>query len=148
MKAISLWNPWGILIPIGAKSWETRSWQTAYRGPLVIHIAQRFGPDERALCRQSPFRECLAVAGYHDPADLPWGVFIAIVDLVDIVPTEKIVWDLSPAERAFGNYAPGRFAWKLEQVRPIHPYPFRGQQGLWSLDDALGAVLLGRIKDL
>lgn len=36
MKAISLWQPWASLMQTGAKTWETRSWKTNYRGPLVI----------------------------------------------------------------------------------------------------------------
>lgn len=37
MRAITLWQPWASLIAIGAKTIETRSWSTAYRGPLAIH---------------------------------------------------------------------------------------------------------------
>lgn len=37
MKALSLMEPWAALIAAGVKSIETRSWRTAYRGPLYIH---------------------------------------------------------------------------------------------------------------
>lgn len=40
MKAISLWQPWAALIAVGAKTIETRSWGTNYRGPLLIHAAK------------------------------------------------------------------------------------------------------------
>ncbi len=36
-RALTLWQPWASLIAIGAKTIETRSWSTAYRGPLLIH---------------------------------------------------------------------------------------------------------------
>lgn len=39
MKAITLWQPWASLIALGAKTIETRSWQTSYRGPIAIHAA-------------------------------------------------------------------------------------------------------------
>jgi hypothetical protein len=148
MKALSLYNPWGILIPLGAKTYETRSWQTSYRGPVAIHVAKHFGAAERTLFSQSPFKECLAVGGYHQPADLPRGVFVAIADLVDIIPTEKIASQLSDRERAFGDYTPGRYAWQLKLIRPLHPWPGRGQQGLWQLDTRLSLFLRARIKDL
>ena len=35
-------------------------------------------------------------------------------------------------ELAFGDYTPGRYAWLLENLRPITPVPARGQQGLWN----------------
>jgi len=47
MKAISLWQPWATLISIGAKRIETRSWETLYRGSIVIHAAKRWSKDQR-----------------------------------------------------------------------------------------------------
>lgn len=41
MKALSLWQPWASAIALGAKRVETRSWETLYRGPLLIHAAKR-----------------------------------------------------------------------------------------------------------
>jgi hypothetical protein len=36
------------------------------------------------------------------------------------------------AERAFGDYTPGRYAWILADVVPLEePVPARGRQGLW-----------------
>jgi hypothetical protein len=40
MKVLSLTQPWATLAAIGAKKIETRSWSTAYRGPLAIHAAK------------------------------------------------------------------------------------------------------------
>lgn len=31
----------------------------------------------------------------------------------------------------FGDFAPGRYAWLLDNVRPIDPVPAKGRQGLW-----------------
>ena len=41
MKAISLWQPWATLIATGAKIYETRSWDTRYRGPIAIHASKK-----------------------------------------------------------------------------------------------------------
>jgi hypothetical protein len=41
MKAITIWQPWASLIAIGAKQYETRSWETKYRGPIAIHAAKK-----------------------------------------------------------------------------------------------------------
>ncbi len=34
-------------------------------------------------------------------------------------------------ELAFGDYAIGRYAWKLANVRRIDPVPARGRQRIW-----------------
>jgi hypothetical protein len=39
MKAISLIQPYATLIMLGLKTNETRSWDTKYDGPLVIHAS-------------------------------------------------------------------------------------------------------------
>lgn len=138
MKAISLWNPWAVLVMLGEKQWETRSWATDYRGPLVIHAAKHFTMVERRLCIQPVFWESIKKGGYRIPYQLPLGVYLAIVDLVSVRATEDVVNRISGQERAFGDYSPGRFAWKLENVRRFpEPMPARGYQGLWDpLKDA------------
>lgn len=41
---------------------------------------------------------------------------------------------LSAQEQAFGNYAPCRWMWHLEDPRPlVQPVPYRGFQGLFSV---------------
>jgi hypothetical protein len=42
MKALTLTQPWATLVAIGAKTIETRSWPTSYRGPLAIHAAKGY----------------------------------------------------------------------------------------------------------
>lgn len=37
-------------------------------------------------------------------------------------------------QKPFGDFAPGRYAWLLDNVRPIGPVPARGRQGLWERD--------------
>ena len=41
MKALTIWQPWASLLVSGRKKYETRSWATAYRGPIAIHAAMR-----------------------------------------------------------------------------------------------------------
>jgi hypothetical protein len=136
-KALSLWQPWATLIAIGAKRFETRSWKTDYRGPMVIHASKRFTVDERGICISQPFARVLKQAGYERLSDIPLGVALCIVDLVDILPTEKVRSNSYRAqifvdELKFGDYSDGRFAWKLENVRRFNaPIPMRGAQGLF-----------------
>jgi hypothetical protein len=45
-------------------------------------------------------------------------------------------------QRPYGDYAPGRYAWLLADVRPLPtPVPAKGRQGLWTPDaDLIAAV--------
>jgi hypothetical protein len=138
VMCITLWQPWGTLIALGAKQFETRSWPTPYRGPLVIHTAKRFDAEQQAWCRKEIFREVLAAAGYHHPAELPLGRAICICDLTDVVATADQRDQVSAQEQRFGDWSAGRFAWKLENVRVfVKPVPVQGMQGLWPWPAAL-----------
>jgi hypothetical protein len=40
VKALTVRQPWASLIACGAKTIETRSWRTSYRGPIAIHAGK------------------------------------------------------------------------------------------------------------
>lgn len=128
---LSLWQPWAMLIAIGAKEYETRHWNTSYRGELVIHAAKK--RDAETLAALHTLQESGVLARMPQRwSPLHFGCALCIVTLTDCIPTEIIRESLSVQERAFGNYSSGRYAWKLENVRAFpQPIPIRGQQGLW-----------------
>jgi activating signal cointegrator 1 len=133
MRALSLTQPWASLVAIGAKTWETRSWQTAYRGPIAIHAAKAFPQDARRLCLTEPFTRVLVAAGIRLlSGQPPLGAVVATATLVDCVRTEVVRDSLTPEERAFGDYGDGRWAWKFEDVARLpQPIPAKGALGLW-----------------
>lgn len=129
MKAITLTQPWATLVALGAKTIETRSWYTAYRGPLAIHAAKSIPTwvDEWAK-DVLPILSRLNVLPIWD---LPRGCVLATCTLVDVVPTTKVQPDIT--EELFGDYTAGRFAWLLADVRQLLvPVPARGSLGLWA----------------
>ncbi len=131
MKALSLWQPYASLIAVGAKQYETRSWSTSYRGPLVIHAAKRWTIDEQAICAYPPFCTVLAQNGIS-ARQMPLGAALCVANLTDIVPVEAVRHKIGVLEHAFGDYEDGRFAWKLVNVRRFFkPVPMRGAQGLF-----------------
>src|SRR5690348_5785833 len=139
MNVISLSPPYGTLIALLLKRIETRGWATSHRGPLAIHQTAAPGPKgttEAALwdlCLSEPFKSALASKGIRSPAQLPRGKIVAVANLLDCVETmprwapiepwlvaswtDGTVYHVPPGqgsyERAFGDYAPGRFAWLL-----------------------------------
>jgi hypothetical protein len=125
IKAISLWEPWASLIRDGLKRYETRHWKTNYRGQLLICAAAR-KPDNETL---------FSLAVY-----VPQGISVncdqavALVDLVDCIPTETMTAEQIGTDAPFGNFSPGRFVWKLENIRAIKSFPVTGRQGLFNIE--------------
>lgn len=128
IKALTLHQPWATLIAVGAKQFETRSWATSFRGPVVIHAG-------KTLVTQGfdrMFMDMLAMAGCSNLQALPLGVAVCVADLTACYRTEQVRPHLTAMEAAFGFYEVGRAAWKLEHIRVLTPpIPARGQQGLW-----------------
>ena len=122
---------------MGEKKLETRSWQTAYRGPLLIHAS--LGTAGALLTAELPFKKYIP-----DFSALPFGCIIGKVQLVSIVRigatdfTEQQLNRLSLEERAFGDYATGRFVWLLEEaIAFAQPVPVRGALQLWEYQGPL-----------
>lgn len=135
MKAITVWQPWASLIAFGAKHFETRSWATGHRGLLAIHAGAALRLEHRALCAEEPFRSALRRGGILDANRLPLGKVVAIVSLIDCVRVGPGFTLFSEAERAFGDFTPGRYAWRLASPLPlVRPIPVPGHQGLWDWD--------------
>ena len=145
MKAITIWQPWASLIAWQEKRYETRSWETKYRGPLAIHA----GLDDSALDvvdANSFYRA--AFKRHGDPAltKLPLGEVVCVVDLVDVVPVAYLC-ALSQSETTFGDYSPSRFAWRLDNLRVlVEPIPVRGKQGLWEWPVELESLVFVEVK--
>lgn len=166
MKALTLTQPYATLIAIGAKRIETRSWSTAYRGPLAIHAAKGLGPVGGKVglmnhCRTEPFRSVLVGAGYLGTPALPLGAIVAVCELKAIARIDYFKADSdaiyqpgwegpflnfgiggSPLpdepELSFGNYAVGRYAWELINIRALpEPIPAKGALSLWEYEGQL-----------
>ena len=137
MKALTLHQPWATLIAIGAKTIETRSWPTNYRGPLAIHAAKAFPEYARERFFDWQIREPLYDFGYKKLADMPLGCMVCFCTLTDVVRIAKGVETPQGAEWYFGDYSLGRYMWKLTNVHSFsEPIPARGAQGLWTWEDS------------
>ena len=105
MKAITLTQPWATLVSLGLKRFETRSWQTSYRGPLAIHAAKGFPRWARELCAEEPFRMALSGLLEHCPPGLlyplPLGQIVAVCDLTEIYSTNARVLSFSALDISF-----------------------------------------------
>jgi hypothetical protein len=93
---------------------------------------------------------------------LPLGAVVAIADLVDCIPTERLMFhetveidgkDFGPMpgllgkheyvavevnQRPYGDFTWGRFAWMLENIRSVDPHvKAKGHQQIWNWDEPL-----------
>jgi activating signal cointegrator 1 len=135
MKAISIWQPWASLI--GNKAYETRGWEppaSLIGKDLAICAAKNatgmgiaFGdPRLRARCRE--------LLGSEWSCDLPFGCVVSVARLAFVIRTDGTVGsEVLDSEKLLGDWSPGRFAWRLENVRRLTPIPVRGAQGIFDL---------------
>lgn len=105
MKALSVRQPWADKIARGEKTIEVRTWDTRYRGPLLI-------------CASA--KTC---------GDLPTGVAVCVVQLVDVRP---ITTDDESAACCAVDPAT-EFAWVLADPVPLEPTPIKGRLGLFDV---------------
>jgi hypothetical protein len=162
IPALTVWQPWATLIALAghpdpeiraqAKHFETRPWGTQYRGIIAIHSAASRPTEFYRVIRTEPFRTFLAKVGYESGQDFPFGQVITICNLVDAIKIDlvgknfflekgrqssksRIVPLVSANELAFGNFRPGRFALKLDNIRPMSkPVRAKGNRKLWWWD--------------
>ena len=140
IRAISLWQPWATLVALGTKRIETRSWGTSYRGALAIHAAKRRpGPAEVGLMAELVGHGMSSERAHRMTQEPVLGAFVGVVHLYDVAEMdETLIATVSHAERAMGNYAPGRFAWRLDDAIMLRrPVPAPGRQRFWSIPEGL-----------
>lgn len=105
MKALSIQEPWSSLIYSGKKTIETRTWNTNYRGRIL-------------LC-----------ASKNPKGELSGHAFATaeIEDCIPMVPEHEA--------RACCLIYPGAYSWLLKDVRPLDKlFPVKGQLGLFEVN--------------
>lgn len=143
MTVISLYQPYAMLVVLGIKRFETRAWNTSYRGPLGIHATAVMPDWCRNVCQQHPIQNRLLDYGIRLDM-LPLGKIVGMVDLVDTQSTEDWLHEKEMdienfphwyEQYQYGDYSNGRFAWQFQQPRLFkHPIPAKGTSGLWKYD--------------
>lgn len=113
MKALSVWPEWALPIMLGQKSVECRSWKTSYRGPLLVCASSK------------PIDGCV-----HGHA-------LCVVDLVGVMPFGFEHMGLALLDDVPENH----YAWLLDNVRMVRPFPVRGRQRLFDVPDDCIEVL-------
>jgi hypothetical protein len=147
MKALSLTEPWATLVITGEKENETRSWKTAHRGIVAIHAAKSFPPWAKAYLENDFFKAKLARHGFNAQVDFRLGAIIGTVQVVEMIRTEDFAAAIAGTPEAlFGDYEPGRWAWKLAgPQRLTKPIPCKGALSLWEVPKEIERLIAEQI---
>jgi hypothetical protein len=132
MKTITICNPYPSLIFLPAtdprwKGVENRTWETLYRGPLLIHAGKS--------------RQWLEGDNYGIP--LTKMVFGAIVGIVEVVDCFHAMLSRAASEKrhpwlAGHQHVEGPFCHVYGSARKFaEPIPYRGAQGMFNVPDEL-----------
>ena len=130
MKALSIKQPWADLIGSGAKTIETRTWSTAYRGPLLIHAGKK-PADFLRLTEKTHYLKGTYCEAIHSE-DRRFSGFYTLGKALFIAE----LWHVEPMTPAHEPAAhcsvyPGAFAWHLRNIRHIRPVQLTGQLGIF-----------------
>lgn len=109
MKAISLFPDWAMLVALGIKRVECRSWRTGHIGDLLV-------------C--SSGRKVEGCVGGHA---------LCVVSLDYVAPFTRS--DVSDAFMEGLDFPKGSFAWHLSNPRLVKPFPVKGRQRLFDVND-------------
>jgi len=127
MKCLSIQQPWAWAILAGHKRVENRTWSTRHRGPLAIHASMKVSREGYDVLRS---------LGIDVPDDLPGGVILGTVELVDVIDCRQPLLDFDgeQAKLAADPLATGPKCWILRNPRPLaQPIRHVGRLGLFDL---------------
>jgi hypothetical protein len=123
MKAISVQQPFAFEILSGQKTIEVRTWDTLYRGDLLICSS---GKPAFSRMEMEEFEEeygCTFLYGHA----------LCSVRIVDVRYMRR-----GDEEKALvDEIDPEAYSWVLEDIRPLIPFPVKGKQGFFDVEENL-----------
>lgn len=126
MKVITIKQPFATLIAEGLKEYEFRTWNTKFRGEVLIHAGK--GIDKKAMKRYE-----------HLNLDYPQGKIIAKAEITDCIYVDNdLKYELQKKNSLiyYGiinkNSDWNGYAFKLDKIKKIEPIELNGQLGFWN----------------
>jgi hypothetical protein len=159
IPVLPLWQPWASLlvtedpdaVDAALKEYETRGWDTDYRGIIAVHATLKCDSEIATYVEESPHlfgwvankanlpryptcRGLLTAMRQH----LPYGAIIGTVEIVSTHPTHIQKNHVSARELDFGNWLSGRYAFRCAYPKKFEsPVPFKASQGWNSIPTSL-----------
>ena len=119
MKALSIRQPWADAIIWHGKDVENRTWQTRFRGPILIHAAKAWGRDEKA---DLAWLEDFTATKLEDGDKPHVGGIIGKAEIVDCVSEMDSRWFWGP------------YGFVLRNAEPLPFQPCKGRLGFFTPD--------------
>ncbi len=126
MKALSIKNPFAMLIIEGLKTIEVRKKPTNFRGTIYVHVSKK----------ASELNVIVPGTNTEDVCKSQLGNVIGTVEIVDCRPLTRE--DLEAA--CLPYMFEGQYAWVLANPQKIAPFPVKGQLGLFNVNAAPGNI--------
>ena len=130
MKAITIKQPYASLIANNIKKYEFRTWNTNYRGEILIHAG--LSVDEEAINKYIKYK-----------LSYPRGYIIAKAKIVDCIKIDAKFRKQLKKEDSFvyshivNDKDYRGYAFKLESIEKIKPIRVNGKLSLWNYDNSL-----------
>jgi hypothetical protein len=132
MKVLSIQQPFATLILTGWKQWETRSWPTDHRGPLLIHAARGTSEFAKWVSEDAFIRKILRMEGYPRIDRLPKGAIIGQVQVIATLPVALVDRFPGEVDTIAGFWNQEWHAWQLDRPQLLRqPIQIAGKPGLW-----------------
>ena len=122
MKALSVRQPWALQINDGEKNVEYRTWQTDYRGELLICASKS----------SKPVWIKVEIDGGEQILPAPMGCQMCVVNLVDI---QKVTREEAEAEQM--EWSPSLCKWIFDGGYTVEPTPVKGKLHLFEVPDEM-----------
>jgi activating signal cointegrator 1 len=128
VNALTICQPYPVLILDGRKPIENRTWPTRFRGWFAIHAGKSrewlSGDEER-------------IYGIRE-SDMVFGAIVGVAKLVACLDINKPETWGEWSYLKWHEHANGPWCWVLEDVRKLRePIPYRGAQGLWPVPEPI-----------
>ncbi len=129
MHALSFKQPIAWLIANGFVQVDDRSWDTDYRGPILIHASKGLYEDYYRFIKHH------TDIPIPDQDQLHYGGIVGIATLVLCCKPHQLPASITPAQRAlFANVPHTHVGFLFEQARPFTIMPCAGKLGIFEVN--------------
>ncbi len=129
MKAISIRQPWAWLIVNGYKVIENRSWNTKFRGPVLIHASSRKPTVAEVMLAREILRQTAgadASLRMPKPEHFELGGFVGMATITGTCESSSSPWFFGPV------------GFQLKDARSVAFYPMRGRLSFFDTPLSIG----------
>lgn len=118
MKALSIRQPWAWLIVQGYKDIENRSWNTKYRGQVLIHASSRKPTKAEVMLAREILRQTHGTEAslrMPEPEHYDLGGFVGVATITGTCESSSSPWFFGPV------------GYQLTDARQLKFRPFKGR---------------------